>query len=120
MDEQIYLDNPTSFYSLLHRSSFRVHRLISVCPADEDGADRVARADGGQYDEAPFFQPPIVKRVSHSERDRRGGGVAEFMNVFDHLLLIKPKFFSRRIDYAEVRLMGDKQIHVLAGEAVPL
>src|SRR5262249_49655061 len=89
-------------------------------PAQQYGADREPGADRGEQDEVALLQPAGTDRVVEREWNRRGGRVAEPLDVDDHLVRVDAELFGRRHDDPAVGLVRDEQIDVVRSEPVPV
>ena len=86
----------------------------STAPDREPGADR------REQHEVALLQTARRDRVVQRERNRRGGRVAEPLDVDDDLARIDAELLGRRLDDAAVRLVRDEQIEVGRRQAVAL
>jgi hypothetical protein len=74
----------------------KVLLLKSISPAHQHGTRREARADGGKQHQIAFFEFAFFDGVADGQRNRRGCGVAVFVNVLNDFFGRKSGLFGGR------------------------
>src|SRR5687767_6185429 len=81
--------------------------LLLESPSQQQRSNREPGADGNHQHQIPAIEPLVRDRVVQRERDRRGCGIAEPLDVDDDFLLGNAQFFGGGQDNPAIRLMRD-------------
>src|SRR5215472_6071736 len=94
-------------------------RGSSDSPAKEYAADREARAHRREQHQAALLQPARTHRVVERERNRRGGGVSESVDVDEDFRRVDAELLACGLDDAAVRLVRHEEVDVVRVQVIP-